>query len=133
MRLLLDTHLLLWSAGWQVPSGGSPLSAEAIAVIGNPDNDPFFSAASIWEVAIKFSLGRAGFDTDPHLFRRGLLDNGYQKLPITGEHAAAIGMLPLLHKDPFDRLLISQATIEGILLLPADNVVARYPGPIRAV
>ena len=133
MRLLLDTHLLLWSAGWQVPEGGSLLSAEAIQLIGNPDNDPFFSAASIWEIAMKFSLGRTEFATDPHLFRRSLLDNGYQELPITGEHAAAVAMLPLLHKDPFDRLLIAQATIEGILLLTADSVVARYPGPIRAV
>ena len=89
--------------------------------------------ASLWEVAIKSGLGRTDFDVDPRLLRRGLLENGYVELDVTGAHAAAVDLLPPIHKDPFDRILIAQARIEGIMLLTADEVVARYPGPIRAV
>ena len=93
MRLLLDTHLLLWSAGWLPRRGGSPLSAEAVALIGGAEDEPTFSAASNWEVAIKYAPGRPNFAADPYVLRRGLLDNGYQELPITGEHAAAVATL----------------------------------------
>ena len=92
-----------------------------------------FSAASIWEIAIKRGLGRADFRADPRLLRRGLLDNCYAELPVTSAHAAALDSLPPLHKDPFDRILIAQATIEGVTLLTSDPRVARYPGPIRGV
>lgn len=67
------------------------------------------------------------------MLRRGLLDNGYAELPIRSEHAEAIDSLPPIHKDPFDRLLVGKATIEGITLLTADSMVARYPGPVRKV
>jgi PIN domain nuclease of toxin-antitoxin system len=87
----------------------------------------------MWEIAIKSRLGRADFQVNGRLLRRGLLDNGYEELPITSEHALAIDALPPIHGDPFDRILIAQATIEGIELLTADQVVARYPGPIRMV
>jgi PIN domain nuclease of toxin-antitoxin system len=90
-----------------------------------------FSPASLWEVAIKRGLGRDDFAVDPRLLRRGLLDNGYYELPITSEHAVAIDGLPAIHKNPFDRMLVAQATVEGIVLLTVDDVVARYPGPIR--
>jgi PIN domain nuclease of toxin-antitoxin system len=134
VRLLLDTHLLLWSAGWPVEDGQrSPLSAEAIALIGDPQNAPIFSVASLWEVAIKSALGRPDFRVDPRTLRRGLIDNGYAELPISGDHAMAVAGLPPLHRDPFDRLLVAQSMVEGILLLTADPVVARYPGPIRRV
>lgn len=132
MKLLLDTHLLLWAAGSDVKSTGA-LSAEAIALIDDRTNELFFSAASIWEVTIKNGLGREDFKADPHLLRRGLLDNGYVELPITSEHTLAVSSLPHLHKDPFDRLLIAQAMVEGITLLTSDPVVASYPGPIRKV
>ncbi len=132
MRLLLDTHLLLWSAGWPV-TDRSPLSAEAIALIGAPENEPIFSVASLWEVAIKSALGRADFAVDPRTLRRGLIDNGYVELPILGTHATGVAGLPPLHKDPFDRLLVAQSMVEGLLLLTADPLVARYPGPIRRV
>lgn len=127
MKLLLDTHLLLWAAE------GSGLPAVAQAMIADPLNSPMFSAASIWEVAIKSSLGRSDFKADAGLLRRGLLDNGYEELPVTGAHAAAVVQLPPLHKDPFDRMLVAQAQVEGVILLTADAAVASYPGPIQKV
>jgi PIN domain nuclease of toxin-antitoxin system len=128
VNLLLDTHLLLWAAG-----DSQPLSATARALINDSGNELHFSAASLWEVVIKSALGRADFKVDARLLRRGLLDNGYIELPIHSEHVVAVDTLPAIHRDPFDRILISQAMIEGIVLLTADPVVARYPGPIRAV
>ncbi len=128
MKLLTDTHLLLWAAGQP-----EKLSPAARDLLEDPGNEPLFSAASLWEISIKLGLGRADFNVDPRLLRRGLRDNGWQELPITGAHAVAIDHLPPLHKDPFDRLLLAQATEEGILLLPADAVLAQYPGPIRRV
>jgi PIN domain nuclease of toxin-antitoxin system len=87
----------------------------------------------LWEVVIKRGLGREDFKVDPRLLRRGLLDNGYSELPIGSEHVVAIDTLPPLHKDPFDRVLIAQALVEGITLLTRDPVVARYPAPVQAV
>lgn len=92
-----------------------------------------FSAASLWEIAIKHQLGRKDFRADPRVLRRGLLDNGYGELPIAGAHAVALDLLPPLHKDPFDRILIAQAITEGITLLTADPMLGRYPGPVRLV
>jgi PIN domain nuclease of toxin-antitoxin system len=96
-------------------------------------NELIFSAATLWEIAIKRGLGRSDFQVDPRLLRRGLLDNGYSELPIGSDHAVALDGLPPLHKDPFDRILIAQATVEGITLLTADPLVAQYPGPVRRV
>lgn len=126
MKLLLDTHLLLWAAG-------SPerLSATTRTLLEAPENELFFSAASLWEIAIKRGLGRNDFQVDARVLRRGLLDNGYNELPITSEHSVAIDALPPIHKDPFDRILVAQAMVEGIILLTADALVARYPGPVR--
>lgn len=128
MKLLLDTHLLLWAAGQP-----ERLSSTARRLIEDSNNELLFSAASLWEVSIKRGLGREDFQVDARLLRRNLLDNGYGELPIGSEHAVAIESLPLIHKDPFDRLLIAQATIEGITLLTADPLVAQYPGPVRLV
>jgi PIN domain nuclease of toxin-antitoxin system len=128
MKFLLDTHLLLWAAGEP-----RRLSKQARALIDNPDNDLLFSAASLWEVAIKRGLGREDFKVDARLLRRGLLDNGYGELPIISDHLVAIDSLPPIHKDPFDRILVAQATVEGVTLLTIDTVVSQYPGPIRAV
>lgn len=125
MKLLLDTQILLWAAG-----DSSRLSDVGRAMIEAPDNELFFSAASLWEISIKHSLGRVDFQIEGVL-RRGLLDNGYSELPITSEHAVAIESLPPIHKDPFDRILIAQATVEGFTLLTADALVAKYPGPVR--
>lgn len=126
MLLLIDTHLLLWAA---VEPDRLPEAARKL--IEEPRNSPLFSAASLWEVAIKRGLDRPDFRVDPHLLRRGLLDNGYRELPITSQHAVAVDSLPPLHKDPFDRILVAQARTEGITLLTSDDRVAQYPGPIR--
>jgi len=128
MKLLLDTHVLLWAAGSpeQLPSAAQP-------ILENPDNELLFSAASLWEIAIKRGLGRADFQVDARVLRRGLLDNGYLELPITSEHTVFIESLPPIHKDPFDRILVAQATVEGITLLTADTLIAQYPGPILKI
>ena len=128
MILLLDTHVLLWAAGRP-----DRLSPEAQGMIADPRNQLWFSAASLWEITIKHGLGRRDFRVDTHLLRRGLVENGYAELAITSEHAMATAHLPPIHKDPFDRVLIAQAESEGALLLTTDEVVARYPGPIRGV
>lgn len=128
MKLLLDTHLLLWAAG-----NPEKLSPEAWELLNEADNELLFSAASIWEIAIKNSLGRPDFEVDPRLLRRGLLDNGYIELPITSHHAVAIDSLPSIHKDPFDRILIAQAVSEGIILLTSDAIVASYASPVRKI
>jgi PIN domain nuclease of toxin-antitoxin system len=135
MNLLLDTHLLLWTsvASEDIGSNGS-LSDEARGLIEDEGNELLFSAASVWEVAIKNALGKPDFKVDPHLFRRGLLDNGYVELAISSAHTAAVAILQDHHKDPFDRLLIAQATVEGITLLTNDETVAEYKAsPIRLV
>ncbi len=128
MSLLLDTHLLLWAAG-----APERLPLAARRAIEDPAEALVFSAASLWEVAIKSGLGRADFDVSPSLLRRGLLENGYAELAITGRHAATVATLPPLHRDPFDRILVAQAQVEGLPLMTADSVLGQYPGPIRVV
>ena len=127
-HVLLDTQLLLWAA-----SGDRRLPPAVISRLNDPGTQPLFSAASIWEVVIKAGLGRADFQVDAALLRRGLLDNGYQELPITCIHTLAVGRLPDLHRDPFDRILAAQANAEGIELLTTDRTLAAYPGPIALV
>lgn len=128
MKLLLDTHLLLWAAGMP-----KLLSPALIALLLDQGNELVFSSASLWEIAIKQASGRANFIVDARVLRRELLLNQYRELPVSGEHAIALDQLPPLHKDPFDRILIAQALVEGLILLTSDNMVARYPGPIRRV
>jgi Uncharacterized protein conserved in bacteria len=128
VKVLLDTHLLLWAA-----DDPQRLPKAARALIEDTENELLFSAASLWEITIKRSLERQDFQVDARLLRRALLDNGYSELPITSEHAANIDHLPPTHKDPFDRILVAQATVEGITLLTNDRRLAGYPGPIRKV
>lgn len=128
MKLLLDTHLLLWAAGQP-----KRLPASVGVLLDDAETEPVFSSASLWEIAIKRGLGRDDFKVEARSLRRALLDNGYEELPVTGAHAVAIGGLPPIHKDPFDRILVAQATAEGITLLTADPLVACYPGPVRRV
>jgi PIN domain nuclease of toxin-antitoxin system len=128
MRLLLDTHVLLWGA-----VEPERLSLVASSLIESPDNEIVFSALSIWEIAIKTGLGRANFRIDAGVMRRSLFDNGYVELAVTGAHAAALAALPQIHKDPFDRMLVAQAIVEGFTLLTSDRRVAEYPGSIRLV
>jgi len=128
VKLLLDTHLLLWAAG-----APEKLSARARMLMEDPVHTLVFSAASLWEITIKAGLGRADFQVDPSLLRRGLVENGYEELPVYGRHAIAVNTLPDLHRDPFDRILVAQAIVEGFLLLSHDPLVQGYPGPIQAV
>jgi PIN domain nuclease of toxin-antitoxin system len=128
MKLLLDTHLLLWAA--VTPAR---LSLTARRLINDGGNELIFSAASLWEIAIKRGLGRSDLRAEPRVLRRGLLDNGYTELPIDSNHTVALDGLASLHKDPFDRILIAQAMVEGITLLTKDPLIAQYSGPIRLV
>ena len=125
MKLLLDTHLLIWAA-----DSIERVPVAARALMTDPKNELIFSVASLWEIAIKSGLNRPDFQVNAGLLRRGLIDNGYRELPILSQHVIAIDALPPIHKDPFDRMLIAQATVEGILLLTDDSTVARYPGPL---
>lgn len=128
MIYLLDTHLLLWAAG--TPDRLSPRAAE---IIIDPTSGLMFSAAAIWEVAIKSELGRDDFRTDARLLRRGLLENGYAELAIESGHTLATLDLPKGHKDPFDRIQVAQARVEGLVLLTTDEVVADYGSPVELV
>lgn len=128
MNLLLDTHLLLWAA-----FRSDRLPPDAAAMIADPANSLWFSAASIWEVAIKRGLDRSDFRVDPGVLRAGLLASDYAELPVAGRHCLGLSGLPAIHGDPFDRILIAQALAEGMMLLTADRRIAAYPGPIRLV
>lgn len=121
MKYILDTHILLWAA-----SGSKKLSLAAKKIINNTNNQLFFSVASIWEVAIKQGLARDDFQVDARLLRRALIDNGYSELPILSEHVVEVNTLPMIHKDPFDRILIAQSMVEGIMLITADESVCQY-------
>lgn len=128
MNLLLDTHLLLWAA-----SEPKRLSAKARALLLDPANHLVFSSASLWEISIKNGLERADFNVDPRRLWRMLLVNGYRELSIISEHTVAVNDLPPLHKDPFDRMLVAQARVEGLTLLTADKAVAKYGEGVRKV
>lgn len=128
MNLLLDTHVLLWAA-----SEPQRLSAKARTLLLDPANQLVFSAASLWEISIKSSLDRTDFKVDARRLWRMLLVNGYRELPITSEHTVAVNELPALHKDPFDRILVAQARVEGLLLLTSDKRVAKYGEGVRKI
>ncbi len=128
MKLLLDTHLLLRAAN------DSPQLSQAVRVLlTNPGNTLYFSVVSLWEIEIKLGKDRADFKLDPRLLRRNMIDNGYVELPIGAEHVLAMLGLPPIHKDPFDRLLLAQASVEGITLLTSDSQLAAYASPVRLV
>lgn len=128
MKVLLDTHVLLWASGEP-----RRLGASTRALLDDQRHELFFSAASIWEIAVKHSLGRTDFVVDVRELHGQLLDNGYIEIPVTSAHAANIDALPALHTDPFDRILLAQAVTEGLTLVTNDAQVAKYPGPIRKV
>ena len=128
MNLLLDTHLLLWAA-----SEPQRLSAKARVLLLDSANQLVFSSASLWEISIKNGLERPDFNVDPRRLWRMLLVNGYRELPVTSEHTVALTDLPPLHKDPFDRILIAQARVEGLTLLTADKALAKYGEGVKRV
>lgn len=117
MRVLLDTHLFLWAV-----SAPSKLSAAARKQIDAAE--VFVSAASIWEISIKSSIGK--LDADPDELLAGVEPSGFSMLPITGEHAAKVAKLPPIHKDPFDRILVAQASVEPMILLTNDETLRDY-------
>ena len=106
---------------------------QARSLLEDRQNRLLFSTVSLWEIAIKRGLGKKGFQFDPRVLRRAMLDDGIEELPVFGQHAVAVDSLAPIHKDPFDRILIAQAMVEGITLLTADPLIAQYPGPIRKV
>ena len=128
MNLLLDTHILLWAA-----YEPARLSADARAMLTDPNNTLHFSVASLWEVAIKSALGRPDFAVDAAELRLGLVANDYNELAIESSHVLRLPTLQPLHADPFDRILLAQAMAEGQVLLTADAKVLAYGGPVRAV
>jgi PIN domain nuclease of toxin-antitoxin system len=128
MKYLLDTELLIW-----VPVADRRLSQTVLSLLGSAENEFLFSTASLWEIAIKHGLRKPGFPFEPRGIRNRLLLSGYEELPVLGEHVLAVENLERIHKDPFDRLLIAQATVEGVILLTSDKTVARYKGPIQKV
>lgn len=126
--MLIDTQLLVWSA-----LEPDRLSAAARQVLRATTHELWFSLASIWEVAIKTSLGRADFNVDPALLHDELVRQGFKLLPIRLNHLSELARLPLVHGDPFDRLLIAQAQIEHVMLLTADRRLAGYGRAVKVV
>lgn len=124
MRLLLDTHILLW---WL--SGSARLPRRSRERLVDPGNTLFISAASLWEIRIKESLGRIQVPAD---LERQLGPLGMEALAISTAHTAALADLPLLHRDPFDRMLLAQASVEGMKLLTSDRAVLAYGPPSLA-
>ncbi len=121
--ILLDTHVFLW---WMADD--RRLGKRSRQLILSPDNAVQVSAASLWEIAIKHALGRLKFPKEPaRLLPKIIADYGFRELAITGKHALAAGSLPPIHPDPFDRMLIAQANLEGLILLTADSIVRQYP------
>jgi len=128
VRLLIDTHLLLWAA-----ASSSRLSRGARALIEDSANEVYYSAASIWEIAIKSALRRKDFRVDVPALLAALPRMGFVELPVTGAHAARVGQLANIHRDPFDRLLVAQSVVEPLTLLTNDALLARYGDGIRVV
>jgi len=124
VRILVDTHLLLWAV-----ASSRRLPKEARTLILDTANEVFYSAASVWEVAIKNTLRRRDFKANPTVLVRALAQSGFSELPVTGAHAARVAGLPALHRDPFDRLLVAQSLAEPMTLLTNDAVLAGY-GPL---
>ncbi|QNI71949.1 type II toxin-antitoxin system VapC family toxin [Cyanobium sp. NS01] len=126
--LLLDTQLLLW---WAIDPKRLP--ATAADLLADPAQPLLLSVVSLWEVAIKSSLGRADFQVEAAALRLGLLGQGFRELPVRPEHVLAVQHLPWIHRDPFDRLLVVQAQVEGLQLLSADRALTGYGSHVRAV
>ncbi len=124
MRILLDTHLLLWALGAPLK-----LNAETRKIVDT--SDVYVSAATIWEISIKVALGKLKADVDEVL--AAVPSAGLSMLPITGEHAARVVRLPKHHKDPFDRMLVAQAVTEPMILLTNDTALAPYGDLVQLI
>lgn len=127
-RFLVDTHLLLWNV-----YGSRKLPSRVARLFRDGRHQFFYSAASLWEIAIKAARGREDFVADTAAIRDTLEANGFHELPVAGQHAVALATLPPIHADPFDRMLIAQAIVEPMVLITADARLAAYPGTIEVV
>ena len=128
MRLLVDTHLLLWAA-----ASSSRLPREARALIEDSANEVYYSAASIWEIAIKRALRRKDFRVDVPALLAALPRMGFVELPVTGSHAVRVARLANIHRDPFDPLLVAQSVAEPLTLLTNDALLPRYGDGVHVV
>jgi PIN domain nuclease of toxin-antitoxin system len=126
VRLLLDTHVFLWSL-----AASRRLPADVRDLVSDPRNVVLFSAASVWEIAIKSGLGRKDFHVDLPELLKAAAATGFLELPVSSAHAARVATLPDLHKDPFDRLLIAQTLAESAILLTNDAPLGRYSKQVR--
>lgn len=121
MRLLVDTHAFLWFV-----AGDAQLSRPARRALEHPDAELHVSAATVWEMAIKSSLGRLTLPLPAAEYIAGKVQHGVRMLPIEWSHAAAVEKLPFHHRDPFDRLLVAQARAEGLTIVTGDRAFRRY-------
>lgn len=122
MKLLLDTHTLMW-----VDSDSSRLSSACKQALQDPANETWFSAASIWEIQIKVALRKLSLRAPLETILQVQLANNLRELPIRSSHAIALAQLPSVHKDPFDRILAAQAIVEDMTLVTSDAVFSKYP------
>jgi PIN domain nuclease of toxin-antitoxin system len=128
VRLLLDTHVLLWAV-----AASRRLPKSARALIQDQENEVFYSAASVWEVSIKAGLRRSDFEIDVEQFHASLPQAGFSEMPVRAAHSVAVSKLPGLHRDPFDRMLVAQALLEPLVLVTNDEFLAKYPAPVRMI
>jgi PIN domain nuclease of toxin-antitoxin system len=128
MRILLDTHVLMWAVG-----RSGRLDSATFAALSDPENDVLFSAVNIWEIAIKSALRRPDFTTNPIDILQGALAVGFVELPVGSVVAATVASLPLIHGDPFDRLLVAQAIAEPAVFYTADARLSGYSELVRRI
>jgi PIN domain nuclease of toxin-antitoxin system len=128
VRVLLDTQLLLWAA-----AKSRRIPKQARQILESRANEIYFSAASIWEIAIKLALRRRDFDVDLERLRPALAEMEFLELPVTAAHAAGVVSLPAIHKDPFDRMLLAQGLAEAARLITTDLALARYGSAVLLV
>jgi PIN domain nuclease of toxin-antitoxin system len=128
VRLLLDTQVLLWAV-----ASSRRLSRAARTLLEDPDNELFYSAASMWEIAIKSGLRRPDFRVELETLHAALPETGLVELPIRALHAVMLSRLPDVHRDPFDRIVVAQALTEPLVLMTNDEILTRYPAPVRLV
>ena len=127
-RFLVDTQLLLWNV-----YGSRKLPVRVARLFRDGRHQFFYSAASLWEIAIKAGRGREDFVADTAAIRDALEENGFHELPVAAQHAVAVSTLPPIHSDPFDRMLVAQSLVEPMALITSDERLAAYPGTIELV
>jgi PIN domain nuclease of toxin-antitoxin system len=128
MIYLIDTHVIIWLA-----IRSPRLDQKTQELLADRKNDVYFSAISIFEIAVKQQLSKTDFNVEASTIRRLLVEKDYIELVVNGLHASFVGTMPLIHRDPFDRLLVAQANVEGMTLITADERIAQYPGPILKI